>query len=222
MNQVIPLKFIGIIAFIMVFTYTATGLLYEDYSNDAYSSDYILSGDVMSFEDWLDLQWSYAYRILVLGEEYNTILQEPFADSHVIGWIYADYGFHPDLFEIYFSGFDWFEHTDLLDQFPFDLKRESIRDDYQNYLDLVGFDDNGNSDSSMVDIISNFFLAIPSSIEKIYDVMSFNIPKIPSDLRLVLNIIFIPLWIILTIGIAPLIIKALQAVATFVDAVIPF
>lgn len=223
MNQTIPLKFIGIIAFIMVFTYTATGLLYDDYNNEGYSSDYIYSGEHMSFAEWLNLQWSYTYRVRVLGENYYEILDEPFANSHTIDWIYVDYGFHNDLFEMYSSGFDWFEHTDLLDD-VIGLKRESIRDDYQDYLNSIGFVENDNvtQHKGMIESIGDFFGAIPSAVGKIYDVMSFNIPKMPSDLRIVLNLVFIPMWIILTIGIAPLIIKAIQAVATFVDAIVPF
>lgn len=219
MNQIIPLKLLGMVAFIMVFTYTATGILYDDYESETYASDYMYSGEVMSFNEWLNLQWSYAYREYVLLE--LDVNEELFYNGHTISWIYADYHFHPNLFTTYNSGYDWFEHTPLLDHWPFDLKREGIRDDYQDYLTSIGYEED-TADKDMVDVIADFFYAIPTAIGKIYDVMSFNIPKMPNNIRFILNLFFIPLWVILTIGIAPLVISALQAVASFVDAIIPF
>ena len=217
MNQIIPLKFIGIIAFIMIFTYTATGILYSDYESEIDISDF--NKDVShttTIGGFMQIQWEYAQEELINGKDMH---DEKFyaydTQTHIYNaWINRD-----SLFDIYSSGLDFLEHHPMFDGWN-NWKRNNVDDDFHDYLNKVGYEPSG--DKGMLDTIGDFFSAIPNALGRIYDVMSFNIPKIPAHIRALLSIIFIPLWIILTIGIAPLVIKALQAVASFADAIIPF
>lgn len=59
-------------------------------------------------------------------------------------------------------------------------------------------------------------------ITYLFDVVTFNIPKMPIIVRTVLNIIFIPLLIVFVIGIYPFVEKLVVAMIRVVEAIIPF
>lgn len=217
MNQIIPLKLLGIVAFIMIFTYTATGILYVDYDSDIIVDNIAYDDSDTSYSGWLEIQWNYAQKQFLLGEN---VENELFYDFTTVTFIYNDWINNADLFEIYNSGIDWYWHTNYLDSFN-NWKRNSINDHYHQYLNDIGYEPPEGS-KSMLDMIADFFGAIPDAIAKIYNIISFSIPKIPVQTRVILNIFFVPMWIILTIGIAPLVIDALKAIASFADAIIPF
>ena len=81
----------------------------------------------------------------------------------------------------------------------------------QTLIDLGGIGDIIHYSGKMVDTINMFF-----------DIVTFNIPKMPSIIRVVINCIFIPMIIIFVINIYPYIRDMVDILLKILDTVIPF
>lgn len=217
----ISLKLFGAVAFIMIFTYTATAIIYDDYSYiDSYEdidSTYMQNDVILTFEQWLNKQYDYAYNIhfgtISSMNYYSNIDYDDDVVSLML--IYVE-------FNIYNNGYDWFLHSPIIDDiviqtFPFTIEN-ICNSHYEDYLDSFDVD---SDDMGMIDSIMAFLGSIPESFNTFLDIMTFNIPNINGNVRMILNIFMIPLWLIMIIGIAPFVISAIEAIGRVLDAMTP-
>ena len=99
------------------------------------------------------------------------------------------------------------------------VSSEELPESYEQFLspksetltDLGGVGDIIHYSGKMVDTINIFF-----------DLITFNIPKMPNVVRIVLNCVFIPMIIIFIINVYPYIRDLVEVFIKILDTIVPF
>jgi len=227
MSQYVSTKLVGIIAFIMIFTYTAEAIIFMDVdSASSKELETATSGTFkqayLSFIDWLNK--NYAEQRQLYYE--NPVIQDVFGHES-IHWLLFGLQYSNHIFERFAKGTDWWNADETTDK-----QKLSIQTYYKRYLRDFGLDfeeDAGTLSPKLKKYQQNFleqaasFLAkIPEGIGRIWDMLSFNIKDsygseiIPGEARIFLNIFFVPMWIILLIEIVPLLAKVIEAIGQLI------
>lgn len=233
MGMHVPISVFAVVAFIMIFTYTAVAIIYPEDEpwTEQHGYGYTRSQDI-SFNEWLDYQFACAWNILVRDDNncesqpmwsvvmFNYV-KEDYQNS-VIGWGYTGEGIF-DEFQIVERGgrgcgLSWFNSDfpngqGLLEWLFGTTPAERIREDYDDWM---GIEDD---EAGFWDAVMQFFGALGGGFIQLIRLLTFStIPHIPTYMYVILNIFFIPMWIILMMGIAPVVAKFIEAIGN----VIPF
>jgi hypothetical protein len=260
MNSIVPLKLLGIVAFIMVFTYSAVAVLYDD---DSYL---IGVGGTYTESETQDLS--------DVGEDFSTAFQQAWQEAEILILTYGNPDFKNADFEYklteilggiflkycvkpigqkkwlaFYNNNVMYTQDDLIlldhNTVWFDYmtadERQQVAwqyniyyggtdiswgyDSYDYETDIQNNESNIKNDENtgFIPFIMDIFGSIPKGITHFINIVSFRgIPNIPDNVVFILNIFFIPLWIILIIGILPVIIETLKGLGTVIDAIIPF
>jgi hypothetical protein len=237
MNQIVDTKLLGVVAFIMVFTYFAEGIMFatagtEDDRFTEYSSRSFqgTTGDYLTFNEWINIQYTIAY-----DEKYNNAQQDLYnywMQYGVAAWypIHMMEGFSVPELNHFVDGVDWYENARIV-QFTFDITHSAKiaikQDDYAYYLHQFGYDLTKDGElapyeAGFLESAMNFLGQIPGYFGKFVDLLTFNIKDhygdtiIPVEIRTVALIFFIPLWIVMVLGILPIIAWIIEAIGNLI------
>lgn len=235
------LALFGCVALLMVVTYTSVGILYPDDGTDylgSYQSSYeMYNMTAFTYAQWMDTQWILSYEVIVKGGTGN--YEAPIFNFLVHDFIKRDYGIskmlyqrgaseYKDIFEEFGveagSGYIWtlsdYPQGQDWEEIAMGCTRDwRIHNEYMCYKNTV----DGNDQSNMLDAVFEFFGTILDSFAQMIRVMTFtNIPHMPPAVTIILNCLFIPLWIVMAIAIAPYAVDFIKAIASLIDAIVPF
>ena len=231
----IPARMILAVAFIMVVTYTVSGLVYADYDNpyDQHFHNFPTSYLVMDFPTWIQVQYLMAHARQVNGED---ISEQPFFNLRTVQYIEDDYkdsmmGWdksHNGIFDEFGTragaGLLWFnsdypQGQGFMEWAFGDTRAELIENEYDDYKLEVTGEDKGD----LIQAIAEFLGSVWNGFVQFVKVLSFtNIPNVPPFMYVILGIFFIPMWIILIVGLAPYVADFIRAIASFIDSIKPW
>lgn len=238
-------KALCVIAIMMIATYTFTGVIYPDEKDNEYSKILIgfnLSPEMtpllMDFPTWIQIQYMMGYDKVVWG---NNVEDYPYYHHITVRYVEWHYQEDNKIFEKFGTNInsglawfnsDWMQETGVLEWFLGGLGASSrgtfVLQGYNHYhADVTKILEEGEKikegKKSLLDIIWDFVGSIVNGFVALMKILTFtNIPNAPLWLVGILNIVFIPMWIYLVVGIAPYVARLIEAGAKFLDALIPF
>lgn len=146
-------------------------------------------------------------------------------ESLLIVYPYPDYGYN-----VYSKGYDDGDKFHMSAHLYYEIDAK-----YFNYCYQLGYTPEGNLiEKNLIDSAISFLSSIPDGINKFFSVVTFDIKSeynkidsngnivvgereiIPSAVRIILNIFFIPMWIVLTIEIVPVLAKIIEAIGSLI------
>lgn len=236
-------KALFVLAIMMVATYTFTGIIYPESEDSEYSqilTQFNLSPDtiplMMDFPMWIQIQYIMAHDKIMYDTD---VSDNPYYDHETVRYVEWNYKEDNEIFERYGTSYnsglswynsDWVQTGGLFEFiFGFGISRAKAIENYYNYyVDKVTkvLEENEQIDEgkkTLLGIIWDFIGSLVNGFINLMKLLTFtNIPNTPLWLVGILNIVFIPLWFVLVVGIAPYVAKLIEAGAKFLDALIPF
>lgn len=232
----VPLKLLGIVAFIMFATYFSAAVIFDDSTAafDEYSQEQRPSED--KYMLWLDVNYPIVRVFALDRDNWQTLINGDrgvlktltISDKHVRSlanclsiWLDENYNVYPT------------DARDVYDTLPMNTQvcllgafnSYAWTGDYELTMDdLTGEISVRKVKKNLFDLAIDFIWQIPDGLDKIGEVFTFGFKDaygnvaIPAVVRMILNIIFIPLWIVLAVGILPLIARFINAIGS----IIPF
>lgn len=228
------------IGIIMIATYTCSAIIFPDDPTDYMDSYDRYGGQIyeeISFMEWLDAQFiSLAYqhiindvpisdRMLYNARTYNYI-NDHYKES-VAGWGKTPEGIF-DTYDVHTQGAGWRWYSSKWVQSAgfFELifgetRADKIEDEYHIYLQNIGVEN--KPEGNLIDTISELLGNVWQGFTQLLRLLTFtNIPNMPLWVIGLLNIFFIPMWIVLIVGITPYVIEIIKAISSFIDSWTPW
>lgn len=227
-------KLIFTIGIIMIATYTCSAIIFPDDATD-YMNTYNrydgVAGEV-SFSVWIDMNFDLAYQHIFDGLEISNrrvfssvtywYIFENYKESSS-GWLAPERG----MFDTYVAGTegagwrwfngDWVQGAGIWELIEGVTRAENIDDEYHIYLQNIGVEDKPKG--NLIDTISDFLTNIWEGFTQLLRLLTFtNIPNMPLWVLGLLNIFFIPMWIVLIVGIAPYVMEIIKTISSFIEA----
>jgi hypothetical protein len=130
---------------------------------------------------------------------------------------------------------EWYDSAPAVNAPP-RMGKDRIMDQYEIYLNMNGYELQDNVPvkiklgliAQFVENVKNFFGNIGDAIGKFFSLLFFNIKNsygenlIPFPVMFLLNIFFIPFWVVIGIEILPIIVAIVHAIGALLDSVTPF
>lgn len=229
MGLYISTKLIGIIAFIMIFTYTAEGIILLDSSDLEKAQTGSFKQAYLDFNDWIDTSFTYERDVILnhtYYQDWTTTSRFHFIIlSSANKFTGTDFDYqdrYRAFFDFYKTGVSFWERGGLTQN-----AKKEIKEDYRRYLKDFGWDldEYGTLKTYQKNFVENaidFLAKVPEAFGKIVDLLTFNIKDsygatiIPAGAMFFLNIFFMPMWILLTIEALPLIAKIIEAIGSLI------
>lgn len=223
----------------MIATYTCSAIIFPEDSFD-YLGNYDRFGGVqgaeVTFSVWLDLNFELAYQHIFNGVQIDnrrvySILTYNYINDHYkessTGWIGSELG----IFDTYIhnsegAGWRWYNSEWVQGQGFFEwilgeTRAERINNDYHVYLQNIGVED--KPQGGLIDTITTLLTNVWEGFTQLLRLLTFtNIPNMPLWVLGLLNVFFIPMWIVLIIGIAPYVIEIIKAISSFIESWTPW
>jgi len=228
--RLIPLTLLGVIAFIMIFSYATIGVLYNDYSFLGETTGFETPKD---FGEWLNPQFNIY--IQWFEDEYDDKSQQ-----NLINFVTFNKNKWNISFELWmllyrdrWTIYSKFYENNQGDEYYSYLKESPIWEDnqrakhiasyYSMYLNEYGLElvegditKHKEATKNLWQTVTGFLGKIPEGFSQIIKVLTFDLPHMPAELNLVFKIIFMSLGIIIIIGILPVIIAIVRAIAELI------
>lgn len=231
-----------IIAIIMTATYTCNAIIYPDDTTN-YLSNYDqfggIQGKEISFQVWLDLNFYNAYLHIFNGVEIKnkvsfSLVTYEYIDSHykdsMSGWgeklpqgIFDEFEHNKENAGWRWYNSDWVQTTPFLslENLLGTTKTERITDDYHKYLQDIGVEE--KPQGNLLDTITLLLTNVWEGFTQLVRLLTFtNIPNLPLWVLGLLNVFFIPMWIVLIIGIAPFVMDIIKTISSIIEPWIPW
>jgi len=244
-------KVLFVIAFIMVSTYSCNAIIFPEDSNDYlnnYSNFNLIAETEASFQQWLDYNLDFAFRHLFYDDDVHQVsynlrtyqyIEEHYLDS-ITGWnkgkntygIFETYGYTWQIPDGSWntnpsgSGWKWYNSEWVQGQgvpeYVFRTTRAKlIEKEYHFYLQDIGAED--KPEGNIIDTIRTLLGNLWDGFTQLLRLLTFtNIPNMPIWIVGILNIFFIPMWIVLIIGITPYVSNLIKALASFIESFKPW
>ena len=223
----------------MVATYTCSAIIFPEDTTD-YLGNYDRFGGVqgaeVTFSVWLDLNFELAYQHIFNGVQINTrrvysVLTYNYINDHykesVSGWntlsqgIFDKYDHNSEGAGWRWYNSDWVKGQGLFEFIFGETRAERIENEYHVYLQNIGVED--KPQGNIIDTISEFLTNVWEGFTQLARLLTFtNIPNMPLWVIGILNVFFIPMWIVLIIGIAPYVIEIIKAISSFIESWTPW
>ena len=223
----------------MIGTYSANAIIFPEDATD-YLGNYNkfggFTGKEISFSIWLDINFDLAYQRIFNGVQidnrasYSAITYSYIKDNYedsMIGWDKSHQGiFDTFKYTTENAGFrwynsDWVQSKGLLEIITFwddSTKADRINNDYHVYLQNIGVED--KPQGNVIDTILTLIVNLWVGFTQLARILTFtNIPNMPLWILGILNIFFISMWIVLSIGIAPYVATIIKAISSFIESV---
>jgi len=218
----------------MVATYTCNAVIFPEDSTDYlgnYDRYYGMGGEV-TFSVWIDMNFDLAYQHIFDGLEISNrrvfssvtywYIFENYKESRS-GWLAPEKG----MFDTYGAGTegagwrwyngDWAQGQGIWEMIGGVTRADNIEDEYHVYLQNIGVEDKPKG--NLIDTISEFLTNIWEGFTQLIRLLTFtNIPNMPLWVLGILNIFFIPMWIVLIVGIAPYVMDIIRTISGFIEA----
>lgn len=241
-----------VIAFMMVSTYTCNAIVFPedttDYLNNqgGYRS---FEPTLWSFPEWLDFVFDIMYQELlndVTPDTYirrsSIVTREYIAESYrdsITGWgswdrnkngIFEEYGYiwqtptgswntNPINAGVRWYNSEWVQGQGFLEWAFGETRASRIEDEYTIYVQAY----NGEHSGSLIDTITLFLGNLWDGFAQLIKLLTFtNIPNCPMWIVGLLNVFFIPMWIVLIVGIAPYVSDLIKAISSFIESFTPW
>jgi len=220
-DNLISLRLFGCVALIMMFTYTSVFWLYgEDENLKSVKAENYLP-NIQDFETWNNEvmeHWLSEYPeyrdavfyVIPSYWRYKMSIRYVYIQNQDRIWNYYNYDN---------SGYDFYEYLAKNNEqqarsILFDYNTEIVKSGYK--LSLAG--NFHKIEGNWLDAVSEFFGNIGEGLGNLWQIISFDIPKMPVPVRFALAIVITPLWLIMIIGLLPIFAKLIEAVGS----IIPF
>ena len=225
----------------MIATYSCNAVIFpEDSTNymDNYDKFGGITGTDWSFDVWLDINFDHAYQKIFNGVDFSkstvysvitmTYINQHYTDS-MLGWDKS----HQGIFDTYDyttegAGKRWY-NSDWVQVTPFfslehlfgTSKAQRINEDYHKYLQDIGVED--RPEGNLFETIGVLLTNVWQGFTQLVRLLTFtNIPNMPLWVLGILNVFFIPMWIVLIIGIAPYVMTMIKTLSSIVEPWIPW
>lgn len=231
---------IFIIGIIMIGTYTCNAIIFPEDTTD-YMNSYDRFGNLkhqeVSLIVWLDLNFELAYQHIFNNVQINnrivySVLTYNYINEHykesMSGWntlpqgIFDTYGVHISEgagWRWYNS--DWVQGQGLFEWIFGETRADRINNDYHKYLQDIGVEE--KPQGNLIDTITELLANVWEGFTQLLRLLTFtNVPNMPIWVMGILAIFFIPMWIVLIIGITPYVIKIIEAISSFVESWTPW
>jgi len=220
----VSLKLMGVVAFILVFSYVASGIIFMggDIQFESINIDTKIESEnssvYYSYSQYIEINFQIFKELFYNGQNYE--LSETY-QLYKDQFVFDMYGAFLHFGQLYFeclippglvsSGLEYIERC--MTDFPgSSITRGTFLNDYYAYLHFIGVD------PSQIDLTETSNIPMRKGLGGIQDLLTFDfkdqngLPTIPSEVRLVLNLFIWPMWIILAIGLMPLVGLFLNAI----------
>jgi hypothetical protein len=217
-------KLIGAIAFIMVFTYSAEAIVFGDTSEIDKVTTETDFGSLMSKETYFNTMYTWSIAVF-LNNTKNYITHFPSDATTEQKRFYFTLSIIPNIFYNYKTGVDVYNALPLKTGGILSVQKSQMDELYTAYTLSKGYNPDGTVRQQTVFQAALEFLGrIPEAFGKFIEILTFNIKNqdgdnaFPIEVVFVLNLFFIPMWIILSIELLPILAKIIEAIG----ALIPF
>ena len=245
-------KVLFIISLMMVATYTCNAIVFPDDTSDylnSYSDFHEIVGGDHTFNKWIDYNFDMAYRNIIMDNEishftaYSLItfmyIKENYLESINV-WkpdmkkygIFEEFGYTWENptggydTNINGAGMQWFNSDWVQGQGALEwlfgtTRGTRIEEDYHVYLQKVGVED--KPEGNLIDTIQVLLTNLWEGFTQLIRLLTFtNIPNCPMWIIGLLNVFFIPMWIVLIIGIVPYVSDMIKTIASFIESFTPW
>lgn len=230
----------------MIATYTCSAIIFPEDDSDylgSYDRFGGVQGQEVTFSVWLDMNFDLAYQHIFNGLEINTrrvysVLTYNYINDHYkessTGWsgtalgIFETYGYITEdgAVGIEGAGWKWYNSDWVQGQGFFEFlfretRADRINNEYHVYLQNIGVED--KPQGNLIDTISTLLTNVWEGFTQFMRLLTFtNIPNMPLWVLGLLNIFFIPMWIVLVIGIAPYVMEIIKTISAFIESWTPW
>jgi len=215
----------------MIFTYAAEGIIFLDNERiDAESVSSVTSyASILSFNQFLEKNYDVAMKSInaheaggIGGYSYDLKKGTSFGIINSMINYYRING--------YLSLSVWYDSAPAVNAPP-RMGKDRIMDQYEIYLSMNGYELKDGAvqkkATNFIDDARMFFGKIGEAIGKFFELLTFSIKDhyganiIPAPVMWVINIFFLPLWIILVIEALPIVVAIVHAIGALLDSVTP-
>jgi len=241
-TSIITGKMLFLVSIMMISTFTFTGIIYTETEEGRHAellASFNLSPNevptIMDFPTWLQLQYIMAYNKIINGVNPENAPYYHIYTVRAVEWNYQE---DDTIFDKYGIGVNsgmawynspWTKGVGWIELLGGVGTRQAWADGgYDSYIGriqelLEDEDILEQGEKNILELIWEFFASIGNGFISLVKILTFtNIPNAPIWLIPTLNIIFIPMWIVLVVGISPYASKLLEALAKVLDAITPF
>lgn len=243
-------KVLFVIALMMVATYSCNAIIFPEDNTD-YLNDYdkfgSIAGTEYSLQGWIDMNFELAYlhifedikidNRLVYSLRTFQYIEDDYKQS-MWGWDKSGYGIFETYGYIYKNptggwdtnpsgaGWKWLngeyaQGQGIPEYFMGKTRAELIKEEYHAYMQDIGAEE--KPEGNLIDTISEFLGNLWDGFTQLMRLLTFtNIPNCPSWIVGILNIFFIPMWIVLIIGIAPYVSEMIKTISSFIESFTPW
>lgn len=231
------LKIFAILAIIMAFTWFAEAQLY---GTEASQSGQAQLETPEPFEVWINAKWNI-FQTAMDGDytgETKTIIMNRMLFSYPtevgwkLWWTFMNYWacgcVDTQLYDYYtgyhhINGFDLFNCFERSENAICNTFAVDVLNVFDNYLKGFGLTiDEGDftkfkaHQKGLLEQVGDFLWALPDAFGKFIQLATFSIPQMPIYMTAILNLIFIPLYVVMAICIAPIVAKFIEAIGNLI------
>ncbi len=227
------------IGIIMIATYSCSAIIFPEDTTD-YLDSYDRFGGVqgaeVTFSVWLDLNFDLAYQHIFNGIQIDnrrvySVLTYNYINDHykdsMMGWDKS----HLGIFETYDyttggAGWRWYNSDWVKGQGFFEwafgeTRADRINNEYHKYLQDIGVEE--KPQGNLIDTITELLANVWDGFTQLLRLLTFtNIPNMPVWVLGILAIFFIPMWIVLIVGITPYVVEIIKAISSFIESWTPW
>lgn len=218
----------------MMGTYFCSAIIFPDDPTD-YMENYKKTGiDDIPFETWLHINFYQARQHIIDGIQIENQLAY---SGLTYEFIYTDYlrlggGWESEnLFDIYdyetISGaMNWYQSAWVQGQGIFEwlagsTRAERIDDEYFDYRVKIGVEE--APEGNIIDQIMSLLTNIWEGLTQFLRLITFqNVPNMPLWVGGILAVFFVPMWIVLIVGLTPYVTDMIRAIASFIQSLVPW
>ena len=211
----------------MIFTYAAEGIIFLD--NERLDSESVSSvtsyASILSFNQFLEKNYDAAMKFIREGGSTYSYDLKIGTSFFIIDSMLNYYQVNHFL-----SVSAWYDSAPAVNAPP-RMGKDRIMDQYEIYLSMNGYELKDGAvkkkATNFIDDALMFFGKIGEAIGKFFELLTFSIKDhyganiIPAPVMWVINIFFLPLWIILVIEALPIVVAIVHAIGALLDSVTP-
>lgn len=223
----------------MVATYTCSAIIFPEDDSDYINRYDRFSGvqhQEVTFSLWLDINFHLAYQHIFHGIDidqgiFYSVRTYNYINDHykesVSGWNTLPEGIF-DIYDLNTDGSgwrwynsDWVQGQGFFEWIFWETRADKIEDDYHVYLQDIGVEE--KPQGNIIDTITDLLVNMWEGFTQLLRLLTFtNIPNMPLWVLGILNIFFIPMWIVLIIGIAPYVMNIIKTISSFIESWTPW
>ena len=230
MGMYVSTTFLFCVAFVMIFTYAAEGIIFlenERIDNQIASISSITdvtNSSLLTFDQFLSVNFEKALEIERTGEIYMNFGHGDWNSWGTIDSMIGGLRNGKSTINAWWDSIPDLKYAGV-------LGKDTIRAEYNSCLMEKGYSmENGVIKKTRTNLLDDAFIflgKIGDAIGKFFELLTFSIKDhygvnvIPSPVMYVLNLFFIPLWIVIGVEALPILVSLVEAIGSLLDAILP-